>query len=252
MADNNWLERAVDQYTGRENLEIMKEAYNYNKYLMSLVRKFSYPDDDIVDFGAGSGTFALPLRRDGFNILCVEPDGVLRDTLRTNGILATSTLDDIKDTSVDYIYSLNVLEHISDDNGVLLELYRKLRPGGRIMIYVPAFQVLYSSMDRKVGHFRRYRRSELRNKMHESGFTIKNAYYIDSIGFFVSLLFRILDNCTGNINRKMLHIYDKYIFPASRFVDHTTSNIFGKNLLVVAERPHAITEITTKDNLELS
>ena len=66
---------------------------------------------------------------------------------------------------VDLIYTSNVLEHIDDDLAALKQLRATLSPGGRIAIYVPAMQVLYSDMDRSLGHYRRYGRQELLAKL---------------------------------------------------------------------------------------
>lgn len=227
----------MNNYTGRDNLEVMKDARNYNAYLLRLIRSFADNGKDIVDFGAGAGTFAIPLVREGFNIVCVEPDVVLAASLQESGLSVVSTLDDVQDASVDYLYSLNVLEHIEDDTTVIGNWHRKLHPGGRLMVYVPAFQILYTSMDRKVGHFRRYRLGELRAKLQEAGFAVDNARYVDSIGFLASLAFRMLDNGSGDINLRALRIYDRYVFPLSCGCDRFMSKLGGKNLFIVAERP---------------
>lgn len=50
------------------------------------------------------------------------------------------------------LYSLNVLKHTANDSEVARELYRMLKPGGRLLVYVPAFSCLYSAMNRKIGH----------------------------------------------------------------------------------------------------
>ena len=99
--------------------------------------------------------------QNGYRVHCIEPDKRHASSLANAGLPVATTLEEIKDCSCDYIYSLNVLEHIEDDVMALRQWYQKLKPGGRILVYVPAFQLLYSSMDRKVGHFRRYTRRAL-------------------------------------------------------------------------------------------
>ena len=56
---------------------------------------------------------------------------------------------------------INVLEHIDDDQGVLRSISDRLEPGGHVAIWVPAFTLLYSPFDAKLGHVRRYRRRQL-------------------------------------------------------------------------------------------
>jgi SAM-dependent methyltransferase len=159
-------------YTGTENLEVMKEAVNYNRALLDLVRTRVRRDSRIVDFGAGVGTFALPLQREGYAIECVELDDAQRRVLEANGLHAHRTLDRVAHASVDFVYTFNVLEHIDDDGAALADIRRVLRPGGTLLAYVPAFAVLYTSMDRRVGHLRRYRRHDLCNKVEAAGFDV--------------------------------------------------------------------------------
>ena len=129
-----------------------------------------------------------------------------------------------------------MLEHIEDDSGALSVLHDRLKPGGRIIIYVPAFGVLFSSMDRLVGHHRRYRRRELSEKLRATGFAIESAYYVDSLGFFSALAYRLIGKETGVISPGAVKIYDRFLFPLSRLLDRLVLGSFGKNLVVVADR----------------
>lgn len=221
-------------YSGRDNLEVMREARNYNRFLLELILSSASHDAPIVDFGAGNGTFALPIAAVGRRIICVETDPVLSAELAAHGLEVVDSLDMLEDGSIDYLYSLNVLEHIEDDDAVARSWFQKLRPGGRLFIYVPAFDVLYSSMDRKVGHFRRYTRQALNKKLAQSGFDIAESRYADSIGFFATLIYKLFDNGQGDVNLRLLKIYDQWVFPCSRMVDWIASPFFGKNVYVRA------------------
>lgn len=224
------------EYSGIENLEAMKHAQNYNRFLLDLIRN-NLVGDDVLDFGAGAGTFALPLQTEGVAVSCVEPDSGLRDHLSASGLKAFVDIADVAVNSFDSIYSMNVLEHIEDDRATLAAIYEKIRPGGRVIIYVPAFSVLYSKMDELVGHQRRYRRKDLVAKMKDTHFTIDTASYIDSLGFFLALVYRHIGNDTGVISPGAVAIYDRFLFPLSRLLDRVLLGSFGKNLLVVGSRP---------------
>ena len=145
-------------------------------------------------------------------------------------------LSSVADGTVACIYSLNVLEHIEDDTAIVRELRRKLKPGGKLLIYVPAFQVLYSSMDRKVGHFRRYRLGPLCALLKSAQFEVQDARYVDSLGFLATLVFKLIDKGSGEINVGMLKLYDRAVFPLSRLLDLLLGRVGGKNLFVVATR----------------
>lgn len=224
------------EYSGTDNLEVMAEAVNYNRFLLSLILSCAGRGDSIVDFGAGIGTFARELERQGYRVHCIEPDAAQARAIAVAGLPVSASLEEVDDESVDYLYSLNVLEHIEDDVAMLREWRRKLKPGGKLLVYVPAFQLLYSSMDRKVGHFRRYTRSDLVRKLHLEGFTVKTARYVDSMGFFAALLFRFTGNRSGDLNPRALVIYDRLIFPASKLCDRLFASSFGKNVAVVAQK----------------
>ena len=146
-----------------------------------------------------------------------------------------NTLDEIKPSSVDFIYTLNVLEHIEDDLKALNEWRGLLKKDGKILIYVPAFQVLYSSMDKKVGHYRRYRKKDLINKLNLAGYKILKVQYVDIVGFFASLLYKFTNDGSGDLNPKTIEIYDRIIFPVSRVLDLIFGRWVGKNIYVIAE-----------------
>ena len=226
-----------DAYTGVENLEVMAEAVNYNRYLASLIRRELKAGDKVLDFGAGAGTFALPLVQDGVDLACVEPDAGLLARLHGLGARAVANIDAIPPDSIDFAYSFNVLEHIADDLAAARALAGRLKPGGRLLVYVPAFQILYSAMDRKVGHHRRYRRGPLVRLLREAGLRIVDARYADSLGFPAALLYRVIGGEAGEINRTSLKIYDRLAFPLSRLGDALLHPWIGKNLVVRAVRP---------------
>ncbi len=76
------------------------------------------------------------------------------------------------DKSFDLITTFDVLEHIEDDQSVLEETWRALRPGGGVLHFVPQHPSLYSPADRESRHFRRYGRTELQQKLVRAGFEI--------------------------------------------------------------------------------
>ena len=223
-------------YSGTDNLEVMAEAENYNAYLARLVKKQIVGAARVIDFGAGIGTFAQPIHAAGLDIIGVEPDSGQRQRLLEKGIPCVSDIAEVEDGWADAIYSVNVLEHIDDDRAILRALHAKLKPGGNLFIYVPAFQLLYSAMDKKVGHVRRYGRAELMDKVKEAGFQVIDSRYADSLGFLASLVYKWHGDDSGDINRGALKAYDRFVFPLSRAIDVLTSSFFGKNLSLVAKK----------------
>lgn len=210
----------------------MLEAVNYNNYLISLIKKNSNKNMYILDFGAGIGTFAEEIKKEFNNISCVELDDYQRSIIESKDIKAYKSLDDIEDNSIDFIYSLNVLEHIEDDLEILEVLKKKIKNDGEIFLYLPAFNCLFSSMDKKVGHFRRYDFSMLEALAKSCKLEVKHKAYVDSLGFFATLLYKYIGSKDGDINKKSLIIYDRVIFPISRVLDKVFNKLFGKNVYI--------------------
>lgn len=225
------------QYAGTKNLEAMEEAVNYCRFLRNLVRSSS-PNKRplcVADFGAGIGTYSDCFALTEANVFCIEPDDAQRARLLANGF----QVDDFSGAGrkYDYVYSLNVLEHIKDDVAALKALSDRLETGGRVLIYVPAFNVLWSKMDDLVGHQRRYTRTSLRRKLLAAGLVPVRIEYADSAGFLATLLFKVLPGSDGNINRSLLILFDRIAFPAGRILDRLGAKyIFGKNAFCIATK----------------
>ena len=83
---------------------------------------------------------------------------------------------------VDVLVMLNVLEHIENDDLALKNAYKLLKPGGSLIIEVPAGQYLYDSYDKQLQHFRRYSSSELKIKLEAAGFVVSRRSHL---GFFL-------------------------------------------------------------------
>ena len=228
------------EFSGARNLEIMREARNYNAFVLSLVTDSAPRTGRLLDFGAGSGTITRGVAAHGTadrTIVCVEADPALRSELRGEGLQAAATLEEVEPESVDFVYSLNVLEHIEDDAAILRQLFAVLRPGGRMLLYVPAFMSLYSAMDAQVGHFRRYRRDQLARLCRQAGFEIESSSYVDSIGFLASLGLRFAGPRDGVLDPRMVKLYDRLVFPVSRLADRAAGWLFGKNIVLRARKP---------------
>jgi SAM-dependent methyltransferase len=225
-------------YTGADNLEAMEAARNYNRFLQaSILSAIPASSTKILDFGAGTGRFAERIRRSGFRVTCLETDPGLSLKLREMGFEVKSTLDSADSEQWDCIYSLNVLEHIEDDQAAVDRIASSLRPGGTTFIFVPAYALLYSAMDRKVGHVRRYSRARMKRLLTGAGLKIETIRYADSIGFLATLAYKLFGDRTGAITAKSVGWFDRIAFPVSLILDRLVHPVFGKNLWVRARKP---------------
>jgi hypothetical protein len=131
----------------------------------------------------------------------------------------------------------DLVEHIKDDVDALVQIKSKMLPGALLAIYVPALPILYSEMDAKVGHYRRYTKKELEHKVKAAGLKIDNCYYNDFMGVPAMLSLKIFGykGKSGIGSKKSLIIYDRIIYPISIFLDCLfMKRVIGKNLLLIA------------------
>ena len=187
----------------------------------------------ILEFGAGTG-FLAEIIQEKYKVTvdCLEIDATLLSMMQKKGLNTFKSLDSIE-CQYDLIYTSNVLEHIDNDVLTLIKLKSYLADNGMLAIYVPAFPVLFSDLDRSVGHFRRYTKADLRSKLQSNGYTIRKLQFADSLGFFASLLIRFSGyKSKGNLGGlKSIKFYDRFIFPISKILDIIGFKyVFGKNL----------------------
>ena len=199
---------------------------------------FTEEHEQVADFGAGEGVFALSLSSEVHRALRVEADSVFRSLLMGRGLETISQLESTPNTSVGCLYSFNVSEHIADDGATLQLWYSKLCDRGRLLLYVPALPVLYTSLDRPSAQYRRYRLRSTRARLLAAGLRADSAEYVDSLGFVAAMAHKLIDDGSGTINQRAVRVYDRYVFRISRTLNHLLHSWLGKNLLVAAHKPY--------------
>jgi SAM-dependent methyltransferase len=222
--------------SGSSNLEFMKYAFNYNNYLTNLLRRSLKVNDTILDFGAGTGEFALALTNLGLTVSVLEVEQTLAKNLQELGFQTFTSLDEVPNSSFSSIYSLNVLEHIEDDLEAIQLMSSKLEPGGSVILYLPAFETLFSEMDKRVGHYRRYDKTTLKQLLSNTDLEIEKMHYVDFLGFLVTLLYKITPKQDGSISIVAIRFFDKFIFPLNKIFDEIFMKYCGKNIFLIARK----------------
>ena len=127
---------------------------------------------EILDAGCGSGRTLQELVHYGrVQGIELNEDAAELARSRACGDVHVGRLEELPwpDESFDLITCLDVIEHTSDDRATLAELRRVCRPGGWLLITVPAYQALWSEHDVNNHHYRRYSRSMLRRAASAAG-----------------------------------------------------------------------------------
>jgi len=224
-----------------EVLEDLRSAVNYLEWLVDLTEPWL--GDDPLEVGSGLGDAAARWAAAGRPVTASEADpsrlALLRERFAGHASVRVRELAvPIRETA-DYsaVVALNVLEHIEDDVAALRDFARLVRPGGRIVLVVPAFEQAMSKFDREIGHFRRYRVASMTETLHAAGLRPVQVQYINSLGL---LGWMTLVKALGGRPREgmPLKIYDKLVVPMLRRVEARLRMPFGQSVLAVAEKPH--------------
>jgi SAM-dependent methyltransferase len=154
----------------------------------------------ILDAGCGGGGVMAELAQLG-EVVGLEPSPVSRAQAlaRGAGQVLDGSLEGLPfdDAAFDLALTLDVLEHLDDDRGGLGELRRVVRPGGFLIVTVPAHPRLWSRHDDINHHRRRYTRPTLRSAAEESGWEVVRLSHFNSVLLPVALLARVIDRGDG-------------------------------------------------------
>jgi SAM-dependent methyltransferase len=138
----------------------------------------------------------------------------------------------LREHNFDTVLCLNVLEHIADEQTALTHMRALLGRGGKLVLIVPAHRALYGTMDRAIGHHRRYNRRDLRWRLEAAELTVLELYYtnpLGALGWFVSG--RVLRQTVPNACA--LRVFDKLV-PALKRVENRARPPFGVSLVSVS------------------
>lgn len=153
----------------------------------------------ILEIGSSGGYLLMLLNNNGYvNSYGIDISKKAIDQCKQKGIENAFVMDGIKtqfrNEEFDIIVASDVLEHIKEPKTALAEWERILKPNGKLIIFVPAFNFLWSSHDVVNFHYRRYSKIQLRNELEKSGFFINQASYWNFSLFIPIAIFRILSN----------------------------------------------------------
>lgn len=149
--------------------------------ILSLIARLQ-PIGDVADVGAGDRFFASSLRAIASGKVYAV-DVHYPESGFVDGIHTARDVADLPDAGLDCVVMMDVLEHLEDEAVLLGALRPKLRPGGTVLVTVPAFQHLLSAHDEYLKHFRRYRRRTLRPVLERHGLRVDECFYFYSTLF---------------------------------------------------------------------
>ena len=175
---------------GEKTLSRMAGMSRYNAWLWEQIAPFT--GQRVLEVGAGIGTMTRHLLAKELILSTeLEPSYLarLRSTFGPYPNVAVHSLnlaDGIPPwlpaQRVDTVLCVNVLEHIEDDEASIEHFFSILPSGGRVVLIVPALSPLYGTIDRAIGHYRRYERDEIVCKLQRAGFQIEKTRFFNALG----------------------------------------------------------------------
>jgi SAM-dependent methyltransferase len=200
----------------------------------------------ILDVGCGTGANLQMLANYGVaEGVDISPEAL--EFCRARGLskvkLGPAEALPFEDASFDLVTGLDVVEHLDDDVVGLSEMRRVLRPGGRAVLFVPAFMFLWGVQDDISHHRRRYTRAELTAAIGRAGLSVERSTYANISFFLPTLIGRLIMRVTGlkpeseaNINVSALNGILGWILGAESWWLRRMSFPFGVSIVCVARR----------------
>jgi len=162
---------------------------NYYRWICS--HFLEHLSGTVLELGSGAGHVIREYIRHVEKVIAVDYNDMLLDRLKerypeekvhvVRADLKGEWLE-MEDVCADVIIALDVIEHFEDDKQFVDKLKSKIKPGGKVVIKVPAQPHLFSEMDIASGHFRRYDKNKLKALMESAGFTTISLRFMNPLG----------------------------------------------------------------------
>jgi SAM-dependent methyltransferase len=229
---------------GIETLEAVSIAVNFNRWMYDTISK--HCSGKILEIGSGIGNITQHFIENDHDITLTDIRSNYVQSLKEqfpshkDKTILMDLVDDNFDQefrkllgTYDTVFALNVVEHIKDDRLAIFNATKLLKPGGKLIILVPAYQFLYNSFDVALEHYRRYTKKTL-NQLIASELKLSHSQYFNAfgmLGWFVSG--KVLKKKTIPI--KQMKIYDRLLFIA-KSIDKCLFNRMGLSVISVGTK----------------
>lgn len=219
---------------------------NAPNYYAAILKCFApYLCGHVVEVGAGIGTFSQSLLSfpQITTLTLVEPAKnlfpILSKKLSRNSKVrfVNGNLQSVASSlSCDSVVLINVLEHVENDEELLRAIYQVLKPGGAVLLFVPALVCLYGSLDEAFGHIRRYRKGELGSLLTKVGFRVRCLRYFNLPGIVSWFIFgKIFKRTT--LSPWSVWLYDRLVMSWIPRFEHRWEPLLGQSMLAVCRKP---------------
>ena len=242
MIDNTFIFKELDS-EGKATLESIASAAQFNEWMYDVTSKRL--NGRILEIGSGIGNISEYYLRDNRSIVLSDIRDNYCQYLKNRYGNLPSCEDVVKIDlvhpdfdkeyspyfdSFDGIFALNVVEHINNDIQAISNARKLLKKGGRLVVLVPAYQMLYNNFDRALEHYRRYTEGSLKTLFEKNNLQIAHYQYFNLAaiaGWWFSG--SILKNEV--IPNGQMKIYNKLV-PIFKIIDKIVLNKIGISVIV--------------------
>lgn len=227
----------------------LKTAHNFHRWTFEWIEP--YVRGRVLDIGGGTGNHLQYLRDREVVSIDLSADAVvdLRKDFRdapsfrfeAGDITSAETVDALGRGSFDTVLSCNVFEHIADDAAAFENARDLLKPGGLLVLVLPAHRLLFGGMDRMAGHHRRYDRALAESRLRDARFLVHRLRYVNAlgaVGWFVNNRILSHDDLSSTAVNTQIGLFDRVLVPALRRIEGDRSLPFGQSLICVGQKPH--------------
>ena len=224
----------------------MVHTSNYNRWQYDQFQP--YIGETVLEIGSGLGNITQFLARDASYVLGVDikqeaVDYTRKRLLREKHVhmecldIFGKGLGEYSNIQFDTIVFSNVLEHIEDDMNAMKTCHEILQSThGTLLLLVPAHMWLYGTIDKEVGHFRRYEKSDIIQLAEQTKFRIVDLYefnMVGALGWYVNYCLLKRKHTNNEEGTTQVGMYDRWIVPPTRWIESHIPPIFGISYIAV-------------------
>lgn len=232
---------------GTHTLQVIAKANRFNEWMYNTIRPFL--KGEVLEIGSGIGNISEFAIRDGLSLTLSDINPEYQQVL-TKKFAAVPTIKGIvsmdlqhpsfrdqyrnEEGKYDSVFYLNVIEHLEDDIAAVANSHFLLKKGGNLIVLAPAYQWLYSPIDKELGHKRRYTAKRLKAVFPSSQFSILHQQYFNAIGITGWFVF-------GKLFRKKLigsgemSVFNRLV-PLFKLADQLSFKKTGLSVIVAAQK----------------
>ena len=225
-----------------DSIGILESTKNYNRWIYDNIKNFI--GQNVLEIGCGTGNITDFILEKSSSVTGIEIDHTFACTAKKKYKNKKSVriiqgdfleLKNIRKNHYDTVITLNVLEHIKNDSLALSKMLASLKTGGTAVMLVPAMHFAYGALDKELGHFRRYEKSDMLKLYAQNGFKPEKLFYMNFIGAFAwAFNSRLLGR--KDFPQSQPKLFDRFFVPVLKPLEALIPPPIGQSLIAVGKK----------------